>query len=801
MHFYFKLVGTLIFFNLINMAALAVDCVTIADNTWDCGTPAPSDNLIVNHTVAISTVFDATGTITINSGGHLTFTESISTTGSIITVHPGGTLIIFGDADFGSNSSIYNQGTMSFGIDLTLGNSASLISMGDITVSNDVFIEQGSSLIIETGSTFHISDKLEFDSNDIIINGLMEVGGSFINNKSVTGVGQIYYMSSCDGLGTINGVSAADYCGANSVVMLELVCDMDTDDPVISNMPEGMTLYVPLDACEVVAQWTTPTATDNCSLESFTSSHNSGDFFLVGTTTVTYMAVDLTDNSVSASFDITVLDTISPGITNIPENITQYVEAGGTCGAFANWTLPTATDNCSLESLTSSHNSGDLFSIGTTKVTYTAVDLADNSVSASFDITVKDTITPRIINIPENITQYVEADGSCGAIVNWTSPTATNNCYLQDLTSSYNSGDFFSLGTTTVIYTLADNAVRASFDITIKDTISPHIKNIPENIIQYADDGSCGAIVNWTLPTATDNCSLKNLSSSSNSGDFFSVGTTTVTYTAFDAFENVVTASFNITVKDTISPGIKNIPENIIKYVDAGGSCGAIVNWTLPTATDYCSVSLSSSHNPGDFFEVGITTVTYTALDIHSNSTSLTFEVKVKDNTNPKVLLTFSDTTIIVGESIQLFAEGGVGYRWEPVDFLDNPEIPDPIASPTEDITYIVFMHTESGCILQDQVMIHISDEISYYIPEMFTPDGDGINDILFVNTLGYRSVDFKLFNRFGQLVFSTDDPNIGWDGRFNGSIQNPDTYVYTLALETFTNQSVNKKGFLQLVR
>lgn len=272
MHYYLKLVGAVIFFNLISIAVLATDCTTIADNTWDCGTPAPSDNLIVNHTVKITDVFSATGTITINDGGYLTLTQNISTEDCIIRVNSGGTLIIDGKAVFGSNSSIANQGMLSFSNDLTLGNSASLISEGYLIVSGKVLIEQGSTLIIESGSTFNANNDLEFSSNDITINGMVNVDGSFTNNKSISGVGQIYYFNSCDGSGTINGISSIDYCGSNSVVMLELLCDTDTSDPVISDMPEGMTLYVPLDACEIVAQWTTPFATDNCSLESLTSS-------------------------------------------------------------------------------------------------------------------------------------------------------------------------------------------------------------------------------------------------------------------------------------------------------------------------------------------------------------------------------------------------------------------------------------------------------------------------------------------------------------------------------------------------
>jgi len=169
--------------------------------------------------------------------------------------------------------------------------------------------------------------------------------------------------------------------------------------------------------------------------------------------------------------------------------------------------------------------------------------------------------------------------------------------------------------------------------------------------------------------------------------------------------------------------------------------------------------------------------------------------------TDPGVMLAFRDTTIKVGESIQLLVEGGVSYQWEPVDFLDNSQIPNPIASPTEDITYTVFVNTDSGCLIQDQVVIRIDNELSYYVPEMFTPNGDGANDMLFVNMLGYRSIDFKVFNRFGQLVFSTNDANVGWDGRFNGNIQNPDTYVYTLVLETYKEEMISEKGSFQLVR
>ena len=207
------------------------------------------------------------------------------------------------------------------------GYSASLISEGEITVSGNILIEQGSTLAVKAGSTLHTNNNLVFDSNDITIDGIVDVEGSFTNNKSVTGEGQINYINSCSGSGTINGVSSSDFCDSGSFDLSGLLCGPDINDPLISEMPAGMTLYSPFDACEIVANWTTPKATDNCSLKSLTSSNNPGDFFQVGITTVTYTAVDASDNSVSASFDITVKDAISPGIKNIPENITQFTIA------------------------------------------------------------------------------------------------------------------------------------------------------------------------------------------------------------------------------------------------------------------------------------------------------------------------------------------------------------------------------------------------------------------------------------------------------------------------------------------
>ena len=100
------------------------------------------------------------------------------------------------------------------------------------------------------------------------------------------------------------------------------------------------------------------------------------------------------------------------------------------------------------------------------------------------------------------------------------------------------------------------NTTTLTFTITVLDDIPPIISGMPADITQTADADTCGAVVNWTAPTASDNCTLDTLTADYASGDFFPLGTTTVTYTATDSSGNVTTSSFTVSVTLTESPTI-----------------------------------------------------------------------------------------------------------------------------------------------------------------------------------------------------------------------------------------------------
>ena len=214
-----------------------------------------------------------------------------------------------------------------------------------------------------------------------------------------------------------------------------------------------------------------------------TSSHASGDFFEVGTTTVEYTATDSSGNITLTAFDVVVEDSELPLITQMPESITSTNDLDS-CGAVINWIDPLSSDNCSLLELVSSHVNGDIFPIGLTTVTYTATDTAGNVSTSSFDITVADTQAPQISQTPSDVVIDSQA-GICGSVFEWTSPSITDNCLGTNVHESHSSGTEFPVGTTEISYTAIDatgNVTQSFFSVTVIDVENPMISDLPENI-------------------------------------------------------------------------------------------------------------------------------------------------------------------------------------------------------------------------------------------------------------------------------------------------------------------------------
>src|SRR5690606_1745846 len=160
--------------------------------------------------------------------------------------------------------------------------------------------------------------------------------------------------------------------------------------------------------------WTPPTVNTGC--VTLTSNHNPGDAFPFGTTQVIYTAKDAANNISTCSFNVVVTDNSNPVISGCPSDINVSLTASE-CSKIVSWTPPVVNGN--WIALTSTHNPGDLFAVGTTQVTYTATDSANNISTCSFNVLVRDNTPPVISGCLSS--QIVSiADESCEATVTWT---------------------------------------------------------------------------------------------------------------------------------------------------------------------------------------------------------------------------------------------------------------------------------------------------------------------------------------------------------------------------------------------
>ncbi len=326
----------------------------------------------------------------------------------------------------------------------------------------------------------------------------------------------------------------------------------------------------------------------------------------------------------------------APSIT-CPSNVAVNTTSGQCVGA-ASWTAPTPTGTCS-PTASSSHVIGSNFSIGTTTVTYTATNSASQTGTCAFTVTVSDAQAPSI-TCPSNVAVNT-ATGTCANTATWTVPTPTDNCSGASIQSvSTASGSSFDIGATTVTYTAVDVAGKTkscSFTVTVSDAQSPSI-TCPSNVAVNTATGTCANTATWTVPTPTDNCSGASIQSvSAASGSSFGVGTTTVTYTAVDVAGNTRTCSFTVIVSDAQAPSI-TCPSNVAVNT-ATGTCANTATWIVPTPTDNCSgASIQSvSAASGSSFDKGTTTVTYTAIDVASNTKTCSFTVTVSDAQAPSI--------------------------------------------------------------------------------------------------------------------------------------------------------------------
>jgi len=327
----------------------------------------------------------------------------------------------------------------------------------------------------------------------------------------------------------------------------------------------------------------------------------------------------------------------------------------------------------------------------------------------------------------------------------------------------------------------------------------PVITVTPDTTICVGDaatlTGFGGVSYTWS-PTATLSCTMCNPTFASP----IVITQYTVTGTDEHGCSNTDTTSvFLKTLTVSVARGDTQICDGIITPLyDSGG-------------TKYTWIPGTGLNNPyiADPLASPNVTTTYMAIAQLSSCIPDTNYVTIIVHPLPTVDAG-PDQTLVAGSVAQLSATGTLIYKyaWDNTSSLSCDSCPNPVASMTVTTTYTIQVSTTFGCTNSDSVTIHLfCDQSQLFIPNSFTPNGDGQNDVFYPRGTGVSIIkSFRIYNRWGEMLFERsgiqiNDASNAWDGTYNGGSPRPDVYVYIIDAICDTGEPMNLKGDVTIIR
>lgn len=368
-------------------------------------------------------------------------------------------------------------------------------------------------------------------------------------------------------------------------------------------------------------------------------------------------------------------------------------------------------------------------------------------------------------------------------------------------------------------------------DLPVGDVVSVHYIRDPDEIINFptlaieasadtACAGDCFTFTNltddslfadepnvswhWSFPGGSpDTSNLENLQEVC----YSTPGTYDVTLEVqYDTLSFSQTFPNFVTVLDSCGP-IANFNYEPIVCL---GQCYDFEN-TSTNASEYfwtfegAATPTSEAANPTDICyldETGTFNVTLTVLNDLGSSTSITQQVTV---VNPANLNAGPDQTVVQGTttSLSAFAGSGTGsFIWQPFEQVNCFSCSTTQTTPLQETTtFVVYYEESGGCQTSDTVTVYVEESFSFGIPNSFSPNGDGTNDILYVRGSNISRMHLVLFNRYGEKVFETKDQLEGWDGTKNGRELNAGVFGYHLEVYQSDGSRNVVKGDVTMVR
>lgn len=383
-------------------------------------------------------------------------------------------------------------------------------------------------------------------------------------------------------------------------------------------------------------------AADLCgSPVTYTYNIPSGSFFLIGTTTINVTATDVAGNIATGSFNVVVVDNIPPTIT-APANVTVNANPGSTFATGVTLGMATVADN-SGSGVVITNNAIAQYPMGTTTVTWTATDAAGNFATATQTVTVLDAELPSI-TAPATIITVTNNNQAYASGVNLGTATATDNSGSVAVTN--NAPAQYPMGTTTVTWTATDaagNQASAIQLVIVEDKQAPALAGPSNKVVNTNAGVNYATGVNLGTASATDN-SGGTVAITNNAPAQYQLGVNIITWTATDASGNTTSAEQIITVRDAEPPVITGVT-NVVVNAAPGTNSAIVTSLGNPVATDNVQLVSLTNNATGTVYNIGTTSVIWTAIDAAGNSSTGVQLVIVKDITAPVLVGVPADIT------------------------------------------------------------------------------------------------------------------------------------------------------------
>ena len=570
-------------------------------------------------------------------------------------------------------------------------------------------------------------------------------------------------------------------------------------------------------------QWGVSPATFTVTSGSLTSATPTFTFSVAGTYAITLVATNASGSSAMVTQTVTVDPCLPPTVVYTASDLTPCLNVSVTLtdnslNTPTSWSWTVSPIAGATITGASSQNASILFTVaGTYMVTLTATNAygSSNSVqtftaAAACPGPVAAFTASTLAGCIGNPITLTDASTGAPTSWNWTVSPITGWNFTTGTAASQNPAlTFTASGTYTVTLdaTNASGTTSTSQTIVIADCAPPVPSFTPSSSVLCTGDcitfnntstSSTPATYSWifgnsqtsTLQTPPSIC-------------YTAVGTYTVILVVTNAFgSTTATSTINVsscgapqaifTVDSTLCEG------DCINLLDASTGSPTSWSWNIPGT----SLLTSTSQNPGlvCFTTPGTYVVSLTATNAFGSTTQ---NITIVVDPQSSVIITNPDTTIVIGTTIQLNAigSGNGAYNW--ITYVNSiyPTASTVTIVPLESTLYVVYYTSPGGCLSSDSVNITVLVPLAVGVPSAFSPNGDGNNDVLYVKGESIKSIDFRVYNRLGQLVFESSDKLVGWDGSFNNKPENPGGFVYTLTYELYDSTKGKLKGSVSLVK